>query len=239
MAANGQPGVTAVAAGILAGVACGIANGALVGVLGLPSVTITLGSMAAITSITLLISDYPIRFVEDLVDALSWDNAGFVEIGAALVAGVVLTAVVLALPGSGPGGAPGPTTARPGTPAVAMLSHVVAGTLAAVAGILLLGRVQAFDPGMGSEYLVPAAAAAVVGGGGLLCGDALSIAGAAFGAILVAALTNELLLAGVSQFWQQLAIGIVIVVGLVLDRVARLVLPDAHLPGRRKDQYYA
>ncbi|WP_227589861.1 ABC transporter permease [Demequina pelophila] len=95
--------------------------------------------------------------------------------------------------------------------------YVISGALAGLAAILLIARVGAAEPAVNQAYLLNSIAAVVLGGVALAGGRA-KIAGPVLGAILLMALTNGLTLMGVSQFYQPLAVGLVVVLAALLTR---------------------
>ena len=62
-------------------------------------------------------------------------------------------------------------------------------------------------------------AAVVIGGTSLFGGYGLMI-GTVIGALIPAVLANGLVIAGVSSFWQNVAVGVVLVVAVYLDQLA-------------------
>jgi ribose/xylose/arabinose/galactoside ABC-type transport system permease subunit len=100
---------------------------------------------------------------------------------------------------------------------VRMAVYLIAAGLAGVAALLLVARVGAAEPAINTQYLLNSIAAVVLGGVSLTGGKA-KIAGPVIGALLLTALTNGLTLLGVSQFYQPLAVGLVVVLAALLTR---------------------
>lgn len=94
--------------------------------------------------------------------------------------------------------------------------YVISGLLAGVAGIILVGRLRAAPPiaGIGDE--LDSIAAAVIGGTSLMGGQGTML-GTLVGALIMGLLRNGLNLLGVSSFWQQTVIGVVIILAVYLD----------------------
>jgi ribose transport system permease protein len=92
--------------------------------------------------------------------------------------------------------------------------------LAVLGGMLLVARLGSADPVVGTDLMLPAIAAAVMGGAALRGGEG-SVGGAVLGAMLIAALQNGLTLINVQAYYQQLALGAIILIALILDRVQR------------------
>lgn len=96
-------------------------------------------------------------------------------------------------------------------------AHVLSGGLAAVAAIMLVARLGSAQPSLGSEWLLPSFAAPVLGGT-LLTGGRVLVAGTYLGALLLAVIANGLVLFGVSAYWYQTLLGIVLLTALALER---------------------
>lgn len=95
---------------------------------------------------------------------------------------------------------------------------VVASVLAALAGVMLAGRLSAVTAGAGTNMIFSALAAAVIGGVALSGGQGRML-GAALGVLLLGALTNVLTLAGVSTFWIDAVYGAVIIGSLLVGKI--------------------
>jgi ribose transport system permease protein len=101
-----------------------------------------------------------------------------------------------------------------------MLVYGVAGFSAGVAGIVLTSWVGAAQPVAEPDMTLKSIASAVLGGIALNGGSG-SMIHVFYGCIVLGALSNSLTLVGVSSFYQILAVGIVIIVAVMLDRVRR------------------
>jgi ribose/xylose/arabinose/galactoside ABC-type transport system permease subunit len=95
--------------------------------------------------------------------------------------------------------------------------YLIAAVLAGLASLLLVARIGAAEPAINTSYLLNSIAAVVLGGVSLTGGRA-KIVGPILGALLLTALTNGLTLLGVSQFYQPLAVGLVVVLAALLTR---------------------
>jgi simple sugar transport system permease protein len=96
---------------------------------------------------------------------------------------------------------------------------IAGGTLAAVAGLVIAGRVGALNANQGSGLIFTVFAAAVIGGISLRGGRG-SLLGALLGTLLLGMLENLLTLAQVSSFWIQAIYGGIILVALIVARLA-------------------
>ena len=86
----------------------------------------------------------------------------------------------------------------------------------AVAAVLLTARLNTAQPIAGIMYELDAIAATVIGGTSLSGGEG-TLAGTLIGALTMGVLRNGLNLLGVSSFLQQLVIGVVIIVAVLVD----------------------
>ncbi len=100
------------------------------------------------------------------------------------------------------------------------MAYAVTGLLSAVAVIILTSRLGAIDPDTGLGIELDTIAAVVIGGCSLAGGKG-SLVGTFIGVLLITVLHNGLNLIGVSPFWQGSAVGTVIIVSVLLDRMLR------------------
>jgi ribose transport system permease protein len=103
---------------------------------------------------------------------------------------------------------------------VKIFTYSVCGLLAGVAGVVLTARLNSAQPSAGLSYELDAISAAVIGGASLSGGEG-TILGTIIGALIMGVLKNGLNLMNVSQFWQQVAMGIVVIGAVYLDIVRR------------------
>ena len=96
--------------------------------------------------------------------------------------------------------------------------YVVGGALAALGAVLLTARLNSAQPIGGIGYELDAIAATVIGGTSLMGGQG-SVLGTLVGALIMGVLRNGLNLLGVSSFFQQIVIGAVIILAVLLDTV--------------------
>ena len=101
-----------------------------------------------------------------------------------------------------------------------LATYVFCGLLAAIAGVVLAGRLGAAQATSGGGFELSAIAAVVVGGTSLLGGKAL-LTGTLGGAILVAVLNNGMQLSSIDTNWIDITIGLVMVVAVGLDALRR------------------
>lgn len=103
---------------------------------------------------------------------------------------------------------------------VQLLVYVLSGLCSAVVGLIIASQLAASHPATGEAFELNAIAAVVLGGTSLMGGRG-GIGGTIVGALVIGALADGLVLLGVSEFWQIVIKGVVIVVAVVLDQMQR------------------
>jgi simple sugar transport system permease protein len=104
------------------------------------------------------------------------------------------------------------------TDRVVWLTLIIAGTLAALAGLLISGRLASVTAAQGDGAIFQVFAAAVIGGVSLNGGKG-TVFGAFTGVLLLFMIINVLTLAGVPAQWTNFLNGAVILVALVVSRI--------------------
>jgi rhamnose transport system permease protein len=217
--------------GIALGAACGLFNGILVTWGQVPALVVTLGTLYAFRGLAFLWTDGSQVSAHQLPDP-------FLEIGTDSIAGVpilVLIALLVILAvgqwlrdyrpgrelyaiGSNPEGArlAGVRSGRR-----VLIAFVLAGALAGLGGVLFTARFGTVDATAGAGYELTVIAAAVVGGVAIFGGTG-SVYGAALGALLLGTITSSLIVLRVAAFWQQAAIGALLLIAIALDRLVAI-----------------
>jgi erythritol transport system permease protein len=98
--------------------------------------------------------------------------------------------------------------------------YVISGICAAMTGLLITSQLGAGFPDTATSYELNAIAAVVLGGTSLFGGRG-TIGGTVIGAFVIGFLGAGLVLVGVSEFWQMIAKGSVIVAAVALDEAQR------------------
>ncbi len=99
---------------------------------------------------------------------------------------------------------------------VRMITFMISGFMAGIAGLIVAARLSQGQPGVGSMYELYAIASAVIGGTSLTGGEG-SVLGSIVGASIISLLWNALVMLNVSTYWHNVVIGMVIVVAVTLD----------------------
>lgn len=102
------------------------------------------------------------------------------------------------------------------TDGVLRKAFILNGVLAAIAGIVLMSRVNSGQPAAGVAYEFDAITAVVVGGTSLMGGTG-TITGTLIGAMIIGVINNILNLMNVSSYWQMIIKGLIIAVAVILD----------------------
>lgn len=226
----------AIAAGLVVGLLVGSINGVLSTYGKLPSFITTLGMMSVVRGAALLITDgqpVAINAQSGLPPAVT---DAFYFIGQGRVFGVIpmqlVFFVVVAIFGwlvlsrttygfrvyAVGGNAKAARVSGIKVFNVKIWTFVVMGFLAGMAGILgfsFLPSSQAGRTGIGYELDV--IAATIVGGASLSGGEG-TILGTVLGVLIIGVLRNGLVLLGISPFWQETAIGLVIILAVGIDK---------------------
>jgi ribose transport system permease protein len=100
---------------------------------------------------------------------------------------------------------------------VTVAVYVIGGILTALSGVLLASRLSSGQPNAGLMYELDVIAAVVVGGASLTGGRG-SVAGTFLGSMLIGILRNGLNLLDIGSYVQQVIVGVVILLAVVLDR---------------------
>jgi ribose transport system permease protein len=97
-------------------------------------------------------------------------------------------------------------------------AHATSGALAGIAAILLVSRLAVGSPAIGEDWLLSSFAAPVLGGT-LLSGGKISVFGTLLGTVLLAMIGNALVIVGVSQYWYQAGLGLIILGAVSVERL--------------------
>jgi ribose/xylose/arabinose/galactoside ABC-type transport system permease subunit len=98
--------------------------------------------------------------------------------------------------------------------------YLINGGLAGLAGITLASRLGAGVPNSGLQYELDVIAAVVVGGTSLMGGTG-SVMGTFWGTVFIGILNNGLNLANVDPYTQKVALGVVILLAVLMDRMKK------------------
>lgn len=220
---------------LMLGALVGAVNGLLVTRLGVAPFIATLGMLYVARGAALLSSNgatFP-----NLVGRPELGNQGFQFLGAGTVLGLPLPVVILILLALAASVLLNATPfgrriyAVGGNERAALLSGVrinrvklaayaISGFCAALVGLIVASELVAAHPASGETFELSAIAAVVLGGASLSGGRG-TILGAVIGACVIGVLGDGMVMMGVSEFWQMVIMGLVIVAAVVLDQLQK------------------
>ncbi|MEU5551263.1 MULTISPECIES: ABC transporter permease [unclassified Micromonospora] len=220
------PDAWAVPVVLLVGALVGAFNGLLIVRFGLNGFIVTLGMLIVLRGLLTGISGGQTFFA--LPESMTYlGSASWAGVPASIWVSLLLVAVgivVLGYTRAGRalyaigGNADAARAAGIRTDRVLWVALIVASVLAALAGLLISGRLAAVPAAQGSGAIFQVFAAAVIGGVSLNGGKG-SVFGAFTGVLLLFMIINVLTLAGVPAQWTNFLNGTVILVALVVSRI--------------------
>lgn len=219
-------GLLGIPAALLVGLGFGLLNGALIAFVRLPPFIVTLGSLTAVRGIARLMGgdttvfnpDLPFAFIGN-ASLLGVPWLAIIALVVILASWFVLRRTVLGVRIYAVGG--NEAAARLSgikVWAVLLFVYSLSGFLAGLGGVMSAARLYAANGlQLGQSYELDAIAAVILGGTSFVGGIG-SIWGTLIGALIIAVLTNGLILTGVSDIWQFIIKGLVIIGAVALDR---------------------
>lgn len=219
---TGLPGLLTLFMGLLAGILAGVICGIAIAYGRIPAFIATLAMMSVARGVTLVISDgSPMKAPDEVGFLGSFVGPIPVPVIAMVFAGLlcwfILSRTVLGRSMYAIGG--NEEAARlSGIPVkkVLVVVYALSGIYAALAGLVMTGRLASAQPQAAFGYELDAIAAVVIGGASLAGGSGKA-SGTFVGAILLAVIRNGLNILNVSSFWQQIVIGCVIALAVGFD----------------------
>lgn len=221
------PWITAIIGALGAGAAAGYANGLMITRLRIPAFIVTLGMLGIARGLALIIAPNG-GAIYGLPDAV-------VYLGQGRPLGIPMPVIILALTAIvahyilayskigrhtfaiGDNENAARATGIPVQRLREML-YTLSGLSAGLAGLVFMARVNAGDPTAGFSYELTAITAAIIGGTSLFGGKG-SILGAIIGALIMGVLQNGLNLLAVQSYYQQIAIGAVLILAVYIDQL--------------------
>ncbi|MCW3492625.1 ABC transporter permease [Microbacterium sp. SSM24] len=222
----GVPAPLAILGGLAAGFLVGLTNGSLIAGLGLVSFMVTLGMLNVVRGLDVALTrGYPISNIDP---AIKYLGQGFflgvplpvwIMLILALVMWWVMTRTVFGRQVYAIGGneeaarLSGVKVRR-----IIAIAFILSAVFSGIAGILLTARLGVADATIGFGYELDIIAAAVIGGTSFFGGIG-SVVGVIWGAALLGIVRNGMALLGVDSFWQQVVIGAVIILAVIIDKL--------------------
>jgi fructose transport system permease protein len=221
----------AILAGLIVCALFGLLNGALVTRLKLPPFIVTLGTLNIAFALTHIYSSE--QTISGLPDALTFFGNTFKIGETSITYGTVLMFLLFGITwyvlqqtstgrhiyalGNSPEAArlTGINTNR-----LMLLVYTIAGLIYGIAGLLLISRTSVGDPQAGQTDNLDSITAVVLGGTSLFGGRG-SVVGTLVGALIVGIFRNGLQLMGVASIYQVLITGILVILAVAVDQLAR------------------
>lgn len=217
----------------LCGALIGGVNGYLITSLGVPPFIATLGTMYVVRGVAML-SNSGATFA-NLVGRPELGNTGFSTIGNGTFLWlstpvwllIVLTLVTLFIVRKTPlgrhiyavgGNEQAARFSGIRTNRVKMFVYAFSGFCAAIVGLIITSQLESAHPNAGNTFEMNAIAAVVLGGTSLSGGRG-TVLGSVIGACVICALNDGMVMSGISEFWQMVIKGGVIVLAVVIDQL--------------------
>ena len=221
------PWLLAAALSLGIGLLAGLANGVLCAYTGISAFVITLATLSVFKGVNLGITEaQPFYDVPDIVKWLGnatvlgpipWLVIPF-AIGAVLLWYLLfrlpLGRSILAVGGN----AHAAELSGISVPRIVIVAHAISGLLAAMAGILLVARLQIGQPSIGDDWLILSFAAPIIGGA-ILTGGRVSVGGTCCGVAIVAIITQVLVLFNIDPYLVQVVLGGLILWAVGVNRI--------------------
>jgi erythritol transport system permease protein len=228
------------------GVAVGVINGLLVSRMKVPPFIATLGTMYIARGFALLRSGG--ETFPNLIGKEEYGNTGFPILGADTLLGLPIAIWIMALLAVAAvyifkktplgchiyalgGNQRAAELSGVRVNRVKMTVYMVSGFCCAIVGLIVSSQLVASHPANGTSWEMNAIAAAVLGGTSL-SGGIGTIGGTIIGAFVIGILNDGMVMLGVSEFWQMVIKGLVIVLAVIVDQIQRDLQKKAALQSR-------
>ncbi|QND44053.1 ABC transporter permease (plasmid) [Rhizobium leguminosarum bv. viciae] len=215
--------ILAVVAGVAVGILTGIVNGFVITFFRIPSFIMTLAmTTVARGAVLLYTGGSPVTGLGDF-KVIGQGSLGPVPISVLILAIVIVISWILLNKTKfgryvyAVGGNERAARASGINPdSIVVKAFIFNGILCAVAGIVLMSRINSGQPVSGVGYEFDAITAVVVGGTSLMGGTG-TITGTIIGSLIIGVINNMLNLMNVSSYWQQIIKGLIIAIAVILD----------------------
>ena len=223
---RGVPTAPAVLGGLLTGTACGLVNGLIITRLGVTDFIATLATLSVFRGI-LFTMTMGVPFARFANPSFSFLGRGM--LGPVPVPVIIVTILFFVLAYTLRQTAFGRHVLAVGSnreaahlsgvrvDRIKVWVYVISGACSALAGIMLASRLSSVPPDLGTGYELSAIAAVVIGGTPLAGGRG-SLLGTVIGAVMIAVISNGLILLNVNPFYQYVINGVLIVIAVALSR---------------------
>jgi ribose transport system permease protein len=231
----GLPPLLAVLGGLFIGVASGMASGFVIARTGITAFIITLAGLQIFKGINLGITEaqpfYGVpQSVKDfgntsLFGPIPWLVVPTVILSVAiwyLFARLRIGRYILAIGGNRSAA----ELSGINVSSTVIWAHGISGLFAAAAGMMLVARLQLGHPTIGDDWLISSFAAPVIGGAAL-AGGHISVPGTFFGVVIIAIITQALVLFAIDPFVVQIVLGGLILWAVGINRLREVRVAKA------------
>lgn len=118
---------------------------------------------------------------------------------------------------------------------VKILVYMISGFCAAWVGMINTAQLSAAHPASGDGWEMNAIAATVLGGTSMAGGSG-TILGTVVGAFVIGVINDGMTMCGVSEFWQKIIRGVVIILAVVIDQTQRNLQAKMALQARNENK---
>jgi erythritol transport system permease protein len=225
--------IVSIAAALLVSTAVGLLNGLLVSQLAVAPFIATLGTLYIARGAAMLLSQG--KTFPNLAGTAVRGSTGFSALGQSFVFGIPvpvwlmvgIAAVATVVAARTPfgrhvyaigGNERAARLAGIRIEQVKVLTYCFSGLCAGLVGLIIASQLESAHPATGESFELNAIAAVVLGGTSLMGGRG-SIGGSLIGAFVIGVLADGLVMIGVSEFWQMVIKGVVIVMAVTIDQI--------------------
>ena len=116
-----------------------------------------------------------------------------------------------------------------------ILVYAISGACSALIGLVTMAQIAASHPNTGDTWEMNAIAAVVLGGTSM-AGGVGTIGGTVIGAFVIGIINDGMTMCGVSEFWQKVIKGLVIILAVLIDQFQRNLQAKMALQARNENK---
>lgn len=219
------PPIISVILGLILGAVCGAINGFLITKFKIIAFIITLGTSTIFEGLVYVITQgYPVLNIPEQLAFLG-KGIYFGIFSSPLIIMLILAAVIFFVLKSTPfgrhiyaigGNATASNLVGINVDRTRFIVFTLSGLMSAVAGILMMLRLQAAQPTVGINWQMPSITAAVLGGTSMSGGRG-NVVGTIIGALLATVISNAIVIMHVSTYLENVVTGTVVIIAVLID----------------------
>jgi ribose transport system permease protein len=228
MTKYGMPILPAVLITLVVAAAVGLVNGIFVSYIGVPALITTLAMMTLLRGVTYVLCDgLPVWGLPDSFRTLGQGYIGIIPIPVIIMFLIFIIGWVFLnrtktgryIYGLG-GNREAVRLAGIRTKRVEAGVFVISGFLTGIAGLIMLSRINTGQPKIGTAFEMDVITAVVLGGVSVM-GGVGSILGVLLGVFITGILSNGMILLDISEYYQQIIKGVVLLLAVTFDSLAK------------------